>query len=61
MQALEELNLSSNLLSSNSNVINPNLIFKALGTIKRLKVLNLSRNRFLKFHSELLNTNLDFV
>ena len=37
------------------------MLFKTLGQIKRLKRLNLSRNRFGKFHSEMLDQNNDFM
>lgn len=49
---LEELNLSSNLLTSVSSGQPAALLFKALGQIRRLKRLNLSRNRYFKFHNE---------
>lgn len=42
----EELNLSSNSFSSSSTIVNPSVLFKALGQMPRLKRLNLSRNRF---------------
>lgn len=59
-KVLEELNLSSNLFSSNSTLVNPMLIFKSLGKIPKLKRLNLSRNRFTGFHSEMLLKEDDF-
>ena len=60
---IEDLNLSSNSFSSSSTIINPSIIFKALGQMPRLKRLNLSRNRFTAFHSELmmhLGSQVDF-
>ena len=48
---LEELNLSANNFSSHSTLVDPNALFKALSTIPRLKKLNLSRNKFVEFHS----------
>lgn len=57
---LEELNLSSNYFSSVPATGNPAIIFKTLGSIKRLKRLNLSRNKFFKFHSEMLDQRNDF-
>merc|ERR1719264_1461272 len=51
---LEELNLSSNYFSSFPTVGSPVMFFKTLGSIKRLKRLNLARNKFFKFHSEVL-------
>lgn len=59
-KVLEELNLSSNLFSSNSTLVNPMQIFKSLGIIPKLKRLNLSRNRFNGFHSEMLLKEEDF-
>ena len=59
--ALEELNLSSNQFSSSSSLVNPALLFKALGQIPKLKRLNISRNKFSAFHSDMLNNNADFV
>jgi Leucine-rich repeat (LRR) protein len=58
---LEDLNLSSNQFSSASSLVNPALLFKALGNIKKLKRLNLSRNKFSGFHAEMLNKDLDFI
>ena len=52
---LEELNLSSNYFSSFPTVGSPVMFFKTLGSIKRLKRLNLARNKFFKFHSEVLD------
>lgn len=46
LEHLEDFNLSSNLFSSNSSLVNPQLLFKALGQVKKLKRLNLSRNKF---------------
>ena len=48
---LEELNLSANNFSSHSTLVDPNALFKALATIPMLKKLNLSRNKFVEFHS----------
>lgn len=50
LKILEELNLSSNLLSSSSTLVNAAVIFKALGQLPKLKKLNLSRNKFIGFH-----------
>ena len=57
---LEELNLSSNYFSSFPSVGSPVIIFKTLGGIQRLKRLNLARNKFFKFHSEMLDQHTDF-
>ena len=57
---LEELNLASNFFSSVPTLGSPAIVFKALGGIKRLKRLNLSRNKFFKFHSEMLDQRNDF-
>ena len=57
---LEELNLSSNHFSSTSTLVNPMVLFKALGSMNKLKRLNLSRNRLQCFHSEMLDNNIDF-
>ena len=57
---LEELNLSSNYFSSFPSVGSPVMIFKTLGAIRRLKRLNLARNKFFKFHSEMLDQHNDF-
>ena len=57
---LEELNLSSNQFASNSSLVNPQLLFKALGSIPKLKRLNIARNKFSEFHGELLNPQQDF-
>lgn len=54
---LEELNLSANNFSSHSTLVDPNALFKALSTIPRLKKLNLSRNKFVEFHSGELPQN----
>ena len=59
--ALEELNLSGNQFSSSSSLVNPALLFKALGQIPKLKRLNISRNKFSAFHSDMLNKETDFV
>lgn len=52
LHCLEELNLSANAFSSHSTLVDPNALFKALATIPMLKKLNLSRNKFVEFHSE---------
>ena len=57
---LEDLNLSSNFFSSVPSVGSPAIIFKTLGSIKKLKRLNLSRNKFFKFHAEMLDPRADF-
>lgn len=53
-KALQELNLSSNNFSSDSVLVDPNTLMGSLGTIPGLKKLNLSRNKFKKFHSDTL-------
>lgn len=58
---LEELNLSSNQFSSNSSLVNPSLLFKAIGSISKLKRLNFSRNKFTAFHAEMLAKDTDFI
>lgn len=58
---LEELNLASNQFSSASTLVNPALLFKAIGQIPKLKRLNLSRNKFTAFHAEMLNKDQDFI
>ena len=60
MEGLEDFNLSSNQFASNSSLVNPQLLFKAMGQIKKLKRLNLSRNKFVMFHAELLKRDVDF-
>ena len=57
---LEDLNMSLNQFSSGSSLVNPSLLFKALGQIPRLKRLNLSRNKFQAFHPEMLNRETDY-
>ena len=57
---LEVLNLSGNMIDSLSCAVNPTLIFKALGSILRLKHLNLSRNKLSRIHCEQLTPNQDF-
>jgi len=57
---LEELNLSSNQFSSNSSLVNPALLFKAIGQIAKLKRLNFGRNKFTAFHAEMLTKDADF-
>lgn len=52
---LEDLNLASNQFSSASTLVNPALLFKAIGQVPKLKRLNLSRNKFTAFHAEMLN------
>jgi Leucine-rich repeat (LRR) protein len=52
LRNLEEFNLSSNVFSSDSVLVQPGKLFLALSTIPRLKKLNLSRNKFKRFHSE---------
>ena len=59
-RVLEELNLSSNLYTSSSSIVNPLLLFKSIGQMPKLKRLNLSRNRFAAFHSEMLSNYSDF-
>ena len=54
---LEELNLSANNFSSSSTLVDKDALFKALSTIPMLKKLNLSRNKFLEFHSGDLPAN----
>jgi hypothetical protein len=51
-KVLEELNLSSNNFSSDSVLVYPSKLFLALSTIPKLKKLNLSRNKFKRFHSD---------
>ena len=58
---LEELNLSSNFFSSVPTQGSPDVLFKTIGGITRLKRLNLSRNKFFKFHSGMLDRHNDFV
>jgi Leucine-rich repeat (LRR) protein len=57
LQFLETLNLSGNMFDSQSQVFNPSQIFKALGSLSRLKHLNISRNKFNKLHCETLAPN----
>ena len=57
---LEDLNLSSNFFSSVPSVGSPVIVFKTIGSLRRLKRLNLSRNKFFKFHSEMLDQHNDF-
>lgn len=61
LKCLEELNLSSNALSTQSTLINPSILMKVLGQIPRLKRLNLSRNKFQGLHFELLSRDEDFT
>jgi Leucine-rich repeat (LRR) protein len=58
---LEELNLSSNFFSSVPTQGSPDVLFKTIGGITRLKRLNLSRNKFFKFHSGMLDRHNDFI
>ena len=61
-KSLEEVNLSSNNFSSDSVLVSPSKLFLALATIPNLKKLNLSRNKFKRFHSEdLPESNLQLV
>jgi Leucine-rich repeat (LRR) protein len=60
LKCLEELNLSSNLFSSQSALVNPALLIKAIGQMPKLKRLNMSRNKFQFFHSEYLDRDEDF-
>ena len=53
--------MASNFFSFVPQVGSPSIIFKTLGSIKRLKRLNLSRNKFFKFHSEMLDQRNDFL
>ena len=57
---LEELSLASNLFSSVPQQGSPDVIFKTIGGIQRLKRLNISRNKFFKFHSGMLDKFNDF-
>ena len=60
MTTLMDLNLSSNNFSSDSVLVDPNLLFASLGTIPQLRKLNLSRNKLKGFHSEHLpEENID--
>ncbi len=54
---LEVLNLSSNNFSSDSVLVTASKLFLSISTIPRLKKLNLSRNKFRRFHSEELPSN----
>ena len=54
LQSLQELNLAANNFVSDATRNAGPAIFKALSTIPLLRKLNLSRNRFAEFHSELL-------
>ena len=49
--SLQELNLSQNNFASSSTLVNADALMKALSTIPILKKLNLSRNKFVEFHS----------
>ena len=60
LRFLEELNLSSNYLSSNSTLVNPSVIFKTLGQMPKLKRLNISRNKFQALHNDFLIKHEDF-
>lgn len=59
LTALEDLNLSANLFSNSQHSIPA--AFKYLSGLPHLKRLNISRNKFTKFHSELLNPQTDFL
>ena len=61
LKVLEELNLSSNMLSTASTLINPSILLKVLGQIPRLKRLNLCRNKLQALHHELLVRDEDFT
>ena len=52
LTSIEEFNLSSNQFSSDSTLVRPSRLFYSLGTMPRLKRLNLSRNKFTAFHNE---------
>jgi len=43
---VEDLNLSSNQFSSDSTLVKPSQIISAIGAMKNLKRLNISRNAF---------------
>lgn len=60
LSGVEELNLSSNLFSSSSTIINPAVLFKSLGMMARLKRLNISRNKFSGFHFDFLIKHEDY-
>ncbi|CDW73960.1 leucine rich repeat family protein [Stylonychia lemnae] len=60
LSGVEELNLSSNLFSSSSTIINPAVLFKSLGMMPRLKRLNISRNKFSGFHFDFLIKHEDY-
>lgn len=51
--ALEDLNLSDNLFTSQSTTISAT--FKYLGSAPNLKRLSLARNKLAQFHSDLVN------
>jgi len=61
LKFLEELNLSSNILSTASTLINPAVLMKVLGQIPRLKRLNLSRNKLQGLHFDLLSRDEDYL
>ena len=52
LASLEEINLSSNNFSSDSVLVAPSKLISSMATIPKLKVLNLSRNKFKAFHSD---------
>ena len=52
-----ELNLSSNNFSSDSVLVDPNLLMQSLSTITHLQKLNLSRNKLKGFHADNLPAN----
>jgi Leucine-rich repeat (LRR) protein len=54
---LEDLNLSYNEFTSVTSLYNPAKFFLALGTLPRLKKLNLAHNKLKSIHYEQLQTN----
>jgi len=59
--ALEELNLTDNNLGHKSKDSGCTSMLKTLGTMPRLKRLNLSRNKIVRLASELFKGNTDFL
>mmetsp|Transcript_36318 Transcript_36318/g.35923 ORF Transcript_36318/g.35923 Transcript_36318/m.35923 type:complete len:129 (-) Transcript_36318:1241-1627(-) len=57
LSTVEELNLSSNQFSSDSTLVKPSILFKSIGSMPKLKRLNLSRNKFTGFHFDDLDQN----
>lgn len=51
---VQELNLSSNNFASDSILVSVSDLFKSMGLMPQLRVLNLSRNKFKGFHSDTL-------